>query len=37
MTNPISGCQGAVGIKKMKVKKAMSAMPSQLPASDDGL
>src|SRR5882757_2867324 len=33
MTNCISGCQGAAGISKMKVTKAMSFPP---PAGDDG-
>src|SRR5882757_9567389 len=33
MTNCISGCQGAAGISKMKVTKAM---PSPPPTGDDG-
>ena len=34
LINYISGCQGAAGIRKMKVMKVMSAMPSPQPAGD---
>jgi len=35
--NFISGCQGAAGITKMKVKKETIAMPFPPPAGDDGM
>jgi len=37
MTNCISGCQGTGGIMKINLTEARSAMPSPLPAGDDGL
>ena len=37
MTNSIAGFQGAAGIIKLKLTKAMSAMPSPPPAGNNGL